>query len=1153
MLGIKQTRRFFVLPLVSLLTLPIHAQTAPTAPPANLDTATARTTCEQEFVAGHYVQALPACQALLHHAEQKLGPDDESVGYWVGGVGQVLHKLGRYKEAEPLYRRSLGIREKVKGKQHPDVAESLNNLGILLEAQGKLTEAEPLYKRSLGVRETALGKEHPDVAQSLNNLGTLLQDQGNLAAAEPLFIRSLGIYEKALGKEHPDVAKSLNNLGSLLRAQGKLAEAEPLFIRSLSIMEKALGKEHPDVATSLGNLGTVLKLQGKLAEAEPLFIRSLSIMEKALGKERPLIATSLNNLGMLLQAQGKLAEAEPMLKRSLDIREKALGKEHPLVALSLNNLSMLLQDQGKLTEAEPLLKRSLDIQEKALGEDHSDVATALNNLGTLRQAQGRLAEAEPLLKRSLDIREKTLGKEHSDVATSLNNLGTLRQAQGKLAEAAPLFKRSLSIMEKALGKEHPDVATSLVNIGVLDVLQANQIGAQAVGRPGQRLHSNKLAAARYAERKVQEATELLMRSLHIRERALGPEHSGVADSLMWLSRLYSVVGANATALSFLERATEVREVEVRATVSEPRMRALLARRRTEEEQLYNLLFAGNMPEPLRANVLDLALRVSLLRKGRVAEAGAQANRWVQRGKQRPELAQKLAQWEAVRRRREGLLFGAVRAESVAGYRAELDRLKWEAEQLEAELALAIPELKTLQPPSLKQIAKAVGQRLKPDEALVEFVWTRPSSEVRTVGAAAERTPRFLALVLRGDGGQEVVDLGSAAIIDPAVHWLSRELASPSSQPQEAAQAVYQRIMVPLLPALKMVRKVYLALDGSLNAVPFDALHDGHSYLTDEWQFTYLTSGRDLLLEPSKRRASGPLLLGNPDFGEAVQKAPLPGGRAQPTDAVAGKTLYQQFEGLKPLKGAQAEVEKIAAQWQVTAWTGRKASEPRLREAHGPLVLHVATHGLLLAPGELRTPKAGMPDAQVALPLLAMRIGSASAPLGEVMSGWDARWDSRSQRVLMAQADALLQEEEIMSRSALALANVRQSIGKDTAEDGLLTAEEARGLDLEGTQLTVLSACDTALGSVQAGDGVSGLVRGFMVAGSETVVASLWRVNDPATKSLMERFYDRLQKGEPRLTALRAAMHEVKQEQPHPYYWAPFVGVGRDAPLARVRQ
>ena len=229
------------------------------------------------------------------------------------------------------------------------------------------------------------------------------------------------------------------------------------------------------------------------------------------------------------------------------------------------------------------------------------------------------------------------------------------------------------------------------------------------------------------------------------------------------------------------------------------------------------------------------------------------------------------------------------------------------------------------------------------------------------------------------------------------------------------------------------------------------------------------------------------------------------------------------------------------------------SEPRLREAHDPLVLHVATHGLLLAPGELPTPKAGMPDAQVALPLVAMRTGSAAAPLGEVMSGRDARWESRSQRVLMAQADALLQEEGSMSRSALALAKVPESIGKDTAEDGLLTAEDARGLDLDGTQLTVLSACDTALGAVQAGYGVSGLVRGFMVAGSETVLASLWRVNDPVTKSLMERFYDRLQKSEPRLPALRAAMHEVKQEQPHPYYWAHFVGVGRDALLARVRQ
>ena len=140
----------------------------------------------------------------------------------------------------------------------------------------------------------------------------------------------------------------------------------------------------------------------------------------------------------------------------------------------------------------------------------------------------------------------------------------------------------------------------------------------------------------------------------------------------------------------------------------------------------------------------------------------------------------------------------------------------------------------------------------------------------------------------------------------------------------------------------------------------------------------------------------------------------------------------------------------------------------------------------------------------------------------------------------------------MLESGVVLAGAADAARAEQAnQDGILSAEEARKLSLEGTELTILSACQTALGSVQAGDGVFGLRRAFMVAGSEAVVASLWRVSDPGTESLMKLYYDHLLKGEPRLTALRNAMIEMKALRPHPYYWAPFVGVGRDEPLYGV--
>jgi CHAT domain-containing protein len=140
----------------------------------------------------------------------------------------------------------------------------------------------------------------------------------------------------------------------------------------------------------------------------------------------------------------------------------------------------------------------------------------------------------------------------------------------------------------------------------------------------------------------------------------------------------------------------------------------------------------------------------------------------------------------------------------------------------------------------------------------------------------------------------------------------------------------------------------------------------------------------------------------------------------------------------------------------------------------------------------------------------------------------------------------------LSFSGLVLAGAAHAVeAEDPASDGLLTGEEAETLNLFGTRLVVLSACDSGRGSVKTGQGVYGLRRAFFVAGAETVVTSLWQIHDGATQGLIERYY-RLLLAAPnpsgRVSGLSSAMKEMKAERSHPYYWAPFVAVGRDGPL-----
>ncbi|MFY0579004.1 CHAT domain-containing protein [Cystobacter fuscus] len=112
---------------------------------------------------------------------------------------------------------------------------------------------------------------------------------------------------------------------------------------------------------------------------------------------------------------------------------------------------------------------------------------------------------------------------------------------------------------------------------------------------------------------------------------------------------------------------------------------------------------------------------------------------------------------------------------------------------------------------------------------------------------------------------------------------------------------------------------------------------------------------------------------------------------------------------------------------------------------------------------------------------------------------------------------------------------------------LVTALELAGLDLWGTQLVVLSACDTGRGEVHLGQGIYGLRRALVVAGAETVVMSLWSVNDGTTRLLMDAYYRNLLQGQGRASALREAMRSLRASHPHPFYWAPFIALGSDAP------
>jgi CHAT domain-containing protein/tetratricopeptide (TPR) repeat protein len=903
-------------------------------------------------------------------------------------------------------------------------------------------------------------------------------------------------------------ADALDNAGHTLEA---IARAE----RALELREAALGPADPLVARSVNSLGMLYDERGDYARAETLFGRALSIRERALGPDHPDVAGSLNNLAFLYDELGEYHRAEGLLERALGIKTKALGAEHPRVATSLANLAGVYEDEGDYARAEPLYARALAIREKAFGPEHTDVATSLDNLAVNSQRRGDYTRAEPLYLRALAIREKALGPDHLDVSVSLNNLAALYDDEGRYEKAEPLYVRALGITEKKRPADHPEHATSLSNLALLYaeegktslglplLTQALAISDTALGpKHPESARMRTVLAMFYASLgDYPRATSVCTEALAALEGALGSSHPYVVATLDKLVRLHLLQGQATEALALTGRKADLEEALLRTVVdseSESRGLAYMALLSASTDQVLSLHL---QQLPHDANATQLALTTVLRRKGRILDSVSRNQRLL-RAQAMGEDRTKLEELRAQRQRLAAMTVRGPGAAGLAPYKAELAELASRVDQLEDDLA------KRVSPFAARQWKHAVTvdevrARLAPGEALVEFVRYAPP-DPRAIFAVSASAPRMAAYVLSRDSPPASVELGPADPIETAIGAFRESLSDLNAQgtPSTPLEVVRRRareldevLMRPVRTLLGGARTLVIAPDAQVSLVPFDALVDERGRdLIENYSIHYVGSGRDLVPVTTAAAAieTGPLVFADVDYGQGSAMAGL---------------------GLSPwraLPATRAEAEAIAHVVSGTSvLTGKLASEEALKSVKSPRMLFLDTHGFFLS------------DAPAAASPTATR-GSMS--LGE--------------RAAFEIPNPLL-------RSGLALAHANEGAAPDGQDDGVLTGVEAAGLDLAATRLVVLSACETGLGQVRSGEGVFGLRRAFSVAGAQTLVMSLWSVNDVSTMQLMSGYTSRLMAGGGRAESLREAALEVRKDPKtqHPYYWAPFIASG----------
>ena len=1027
----------------------------------------------------------------------------------------LLTRTGDYAAARPLLERGLAIREKVFGPEHNNVAVSLQELGFTLYLSGDYAAARPLLERALAIREKVYGPTHVAVGLTTLYLGRLLRDSGDYAAGRAMLERSLAIREQGFGPSHPAVATSAAHLGLLFLQVADYAAARPLLERALAIREQAHGPEHVDVAFSLNDLGLLLLRTGDYAGAQARFERALKIQEKRYGPDHLVVAGTLLNLASSHRLVGDFAGARPLVERALKIREQAQGPAHPGVAGAVYALAFLDYVSGDYAAARPLYERTIAIREAAQGPNHRDLSLPLTDYAILLATTGDLAGARRTMERAVRIGEQAANPDSLGLAATLNAFGNLQRQIGDYKAARASNERSLAIRERVLGPDHPDVARSLIELG--STLQ-------------------KL-------REWDTARPLYVRAIAIRERAFGPEHPMVAGALSQLALLHRVTGRHTEARALYERALKIREKalppdHLEVIWSLNNLAAML--RVMGDYDGAQPLYERAVPVARRLGVPDLRWRVTF-GLGRVYEQRGRLEDSLPLYRDSVNTLETLAaQFDDATRSQflasdnrllayDGLtrvLLQLHGRDASKGY----DSDAWAV--IEARKGRVVADALATARPALRDApARQAAEQVQAKEQQMRALETALREEQE--GPASKRVENLTTLLAK-----------------TKAEYLGQAQAFLAKYPQYKSQFIDQQTVDPKalakfadrLPAGTLAIQYFAAPDTLYLFVvaPGGSFQVRSRAIAQDDLYTLVRDYRKYLNAATTEH------LPWVDDGSAAYRE-----KVAPLREISGKLSALLLEPVAPELATHRNLVLIPNDLLLYLPIHALTLADRDGSTRFLVETHVVSYVTQLELVDLLTPS--QPAANVPMLAVANPDGSLPAATREVReltrirtgsTALEGEQATKQRFIALASkyADVHLATHGVLDaerpeRSYLLMA------GGDEESQHLSVAEIA-SLSLGRNGMAVLSACETALGEQVPGAALTTLAAAFSQAGAQSVVASLWKVNDETTRHFMVAFHRALATSG-RAAALQQAQLTIlrKQVTAHPFYWAPFILIG----------
>lgn len=1002
--------------------------------------------------------------------------------------------LGKYKKAIELAIAAISIQERTVAKTSPDYTASLNNLAGYYSLSGNYAEAIRLATEVLNLDEIIFGNEHPSYAIALSNLAAYKSAIGEYSEALDLEKNASIIYEKTLGKDHPTYAGSLSSIANYNSILGNYQEAINLNTEALKIYEKTLGKEHPTYSLSINRLAELQVHIGNYPMATKLFTQALETAKKSLGPNHSAYATILHNMATCISILGDDRKAITLEKEALSIREKALGKESDAYSVSLHSLAVLNSSTGNYVEAIKYETESLNIIKKTLGKNHKSYSTGSSCLASYYSALGNYEEAIKLDSEALYTIEQTFGKSHPDYANILSNLANDYYYYGNYVEASRLGHEALNIREKVLGTQHPDYAEALSNVSMFNISLGNLAEAKRQIMEaskifqitfGQESHNysimlHKLALCNALQHNFSESIRLEKEVLKIFAKTIGKNHPDYRLALNDLTFYYfnskDYINTAQQAILTTEECNKI--VFSTFTDLTSHERTLFWNKYSNWYNYYLPMFSYYISEP---ELSVATYNGALLAKELLLNADREMSQLILESNDKAFIQEyRDLQFNKT------ILYKMLQKPKKE-HITDIDSIHRIVRKQEKEL-ITKSKVYGDYTRNLQITWKEVQKKLNKEDIAIEFL----------AFPAGKDSIIYAALILRPETtSPKMIPL-----------FERKQLSNINKKDFYTTPTLSQLIWKPLEKELKGIKNVYFAPAGQLHNIAIEHLPSSDStFIAEQINFYRLSSTRQLVMIKDKSHIKEAVLYGGLKYDADTTALVVENKKYTdiPRDLNIQHTFYPDSlnlrDGAKYLPATKIEAEQIKqalenTRLQPALYMDLRGTEESFKALSGKNIsmLHIATHGFYWTETEARQTK----------------------DLDFLMMG-----DNNQSRYV---------EDKALTRSGLLLSGANIALKgnplPEGLEDGILTAKELAGLDLRGLDLVVLSACQTGLGEI-TGDGVFGLQRGFKKAGANTLLMSLWKVDDNATQLLMTQFYKNLLAGKSKFESLREAQKYVR--------------------------